>query len=122
MWTRTTITYSDGKTAVSTSVTRNGSNGSSGASAVSVVITSDAGNIIKNNSGSITMTAHVYVGTTECTISAAGAVTGATTGTIKWYKGDPNTNSSLTAVATAKTLTVSASDVEDAQVYTCQLE
>jgi hypothetical protein len=122
MWTRTTITYSDGKTAVSTSVTRNGSNGSSGASAVSVVITSDAGNIIKNNSGSITMTAHVYVGTTECTISAAGAVTGATTGTIKWYKGDPNTTSGLTAEATAKTLTVNASDVKDAQVYTCQLE
>jgi hypothetical protein len=96
--------------------------GATGASAIRVEITSDAGNVFKNNSGSITLTAHVYCGATEATISDAGAVTGATTGTIKWYKGDPGTDSTLTAVATAKTLTVSATDVLNAQVYTCQLE
>jgi hypothetical protein len=122
MWTKTTVTYSDSKTAVSYTVSKNGSNGSNGANAIRVEITSNAGNVFKNNSGSITLTAHVYSGATEATISTAGAVTGATTGTIKWYKGDPGTDSTLTAVATAKTLTVSASDVLNAQVYTCQLE
>jgi hypothetical protein len=122
MWTQTTITYSDGKTAVSTSVVRNGSNGNNGANAIRVEITSNSGNVFKNNSGSITLTAHVYSGATEATISDAGAVSGATTGTIKWYKGDPGTDSSLSAVATAKTLTVSASDVLNAQQYTCRLE
>lgn len=38
-------------------------------------------------------------------------------GTIKWYK-----VGSDTAVATAKTLTVSANDVDNTQAYTCQLE
>jgi hypothetical protein len=122
MWTKTTVTYSDSKTAVSYTVSKNGTNGSNGASAIRVEITSNNGNVFKNNSGSITLTAHVYSGATEATISDAGAVTGATTGTIKWYKGDPGTDSTLTAIATAKTLTVSASDVLNAQLYTCQLE
>jgi hypothetical protein len=122
MWTKTTVTYSDGKTAVSYSVSKNGTNGAAGAAALRVEITSNGGTVFKNNSGTITLTAHVYSGATEATISDAGAVTGATTGTIKWYKGDPGSDSSLTAIATAKTLTITASDVLNAQQYTCQLE
>lgn len=38
-------------------------------------------------------------------------------GSIKWYK-----VGSDTAIATAKTLTVSANDVLNSQAYTCQLE
>jgi hypothetical protein len=122
MWTRTTTTYTDGKTAVGYSVSKNGTNGTNGANAIRVEITSSGGMVFKNNSGEITLTAHVYSGTTEATVATNGAVTGATTGTIKWYKGDPGTDSSLTAVATAKTLTISASDVLNAQLYTCRLE
>jgi hypothetical protein len=122
LWTKTYVKYSDGTETTSYSVSRNGTNGTSGASAVNVTVTSDVGIMLKNNSGSAVLTAHVTVGTTECAISDAGAVTGAVTGTIKWYKGDPNTDSSLTAVATAKSLTVSAQDILNAQVYTCRLE
>ena len=38
-------------------------------------------------------------------------------GTIKWYK-----TGASTAIATAKTLTVSANEVTNSQAYTCQLE
>lgn len=83
--------------------------------AIVVSITTSNGTVFKNNSGSTVLTAHVYVGGVEQTITSEGVC--GSYGTIKWYKG-----TSTTAVATASTLTVKASDVDNAASYTCQLE
>lgn len=121
MWSKTTATYSDGKTAVSYNVTRNGSNGAkgdkgdkgaAGADALALVITSSAGVIFKNTAISTTFTAHVYKGGVEVTGSAL-----TTLGTIKWYK-----DGGTTAVATGQTYTISAGDVENKANFTAQLE
>lgn len=119
LWTKTVVTYSDGKSTTSYSVSykgTNGTNGTNGADAITVTITSSNGTIFKNNSGSTVLTAHVFKGAVEQSITDAGVVAGSL-GTIKWYKG-----TSTTAIATAKTLTVAATDVLNSQVYTCQLE
>lgn len=119
LWTKTVVTYSDGKSTTSYSVAykgTNGINGTNGKDAVTVTITSSNGTIFKNNSGSTVLTAHVFKGAVEQSITDAGVVAGSL-GTIKWYKG-----TSTTAIATAKTLTVAAADVLNSQVYTCQLE
>lgn len=119
LWTKTVVTYSDGKSTTSYSVSykgTNGTNGTNGADAITVTITSSNGTIFKNNSGSTVLTAHVFKGAVEQSITDAGVVAGSL-GTIKWYKG-----ASTTAIATAKTLTVAATDVLNSQVYTCQLE
>ena len=119
LWTKTVVTYSDGKSTTSYSVSykgTNGTNGTNGADAITVTITSSNGTIFKNNSGSTVLTAHVFKGAVEQSITDAGVVAGSL-GTIKWYKGG-----STTAIATAKTLTVAATDVLNSQVYTCQLE
>ena len=119
LWTKTVVTYSDGKSTTSYSVSRNGTNGTNGTNgkdAITLSITSSNGTVFKNSSGSTVLTAHVYKGGTELSITDAGVVANSL-GSIKWYVG-----SSTTAVATSKTLTVSASDVTNAVVYTCQLE
>lgn len=119
LWTKTVVTYSDGKSTTSYSVAykgTNGINGTNGKDAVTVTITSSNGTIFKNNSGSTVLTAHVFKGAVEQSITDAGVVAGSL-GTIKWYEG-----TSTTAIATAKTLTVAATDVLNSQVYTCQLE
>lgn len=115
VWTQTTITYSDGATAVTYAVAgKQGQPGSAGADAITVSITSSNGIIFKNNSGSTVLTAHVYKAGAEQTINDNGTVANSL-GTVKWYKG-------TTLVATAKTLTVGAGDVVNSQAYTCQLE
>ena len=91
-----------------------GGQGPAGADALTMSITSSNGTVFKNNSGSTVLTAHVYKAGVEQSITDAGAVAGSL-GNVKWYKG-------TTLVATAKTLTVSASDVANVQAYTCQLE
>lgn len=96
-------------------VAKAGTNGSNGADAITVTITSSNGTVFKNNSGSTVLTAHVFKGGVEQTITDAGVCE--SLGSIKWYKGE-----STTAVATAKTLTVSASEVTNFVAYTCQLE
>ena len=90
-----------------------GDTGAAGADAITISITSSAGTVFKNSSGSTVLTAHVFKGGTEQTITDAGVC--GSLGSIKWYKG-------TTLVATAKTLTVSASSVTNSAVYTCQLE
>ena len=92
-----------------------GETGAAGADAISIAITASDGTIFKNNSGSTTLTAHVYKGGVEQSITDAGVC--GKLGSIKWYKG-----TSTTAVATAKTLTVTASDVTNYMAITCQLE
>lgn len=113
LWTKTVVTYSDGKSTTSYSVSRNAVNGTNGADAIAMSITSSAGTVFKNNSGSTVLTAHVYKAGAELSITDAGVC--GSLGSVKWYKG-------TTLVATAKTLTVSASDVANVQAYTCQLE
>ena len=121
LWTKTVVNYSDGKSTTSYSVSykgtngTNGKDGAAGADAISLTITTSAGTVFKNNSGSTVLTAHVWKGSIEQPIADNGTVSGL--GTIKWYKAG-----STTAIATAKSLTVSAGDVSNSQAYTCQLE
>lgn len=115
LWTRTVVTYSDGTSTTSYSVSYKGTNGANGADAITMTITSSNGTVFKNNSGSTILTAHVFKGAVEQTITDAGVC--GSLGTVKWYKG-----SSTTAVATGKTLTVSADAVLNSEVYTAQLE
>ena len=118
LWTKTVVTYSDGKSTESYSVSykgTNGKDGAAGADAITVTITTSNGIVFKNNSGSTVLTAHVYKGAVEQSITDAGVC--GSLGTIKWYKG-----SGTTPIATAKTYTVSANAVVNSEVYTCQLE
>lgn len=93
-----------------------GVQGNPGMDAVTLSVTSSNGTIFKNNSGSTVLTAHVFKAGVEQTIADNGTVANSL-GTIKWYRVGTET-----AVATAKTLTVNASDVTNVQAYTCQLE
>lgn len=119
VWTKTTVTYSNGNTAVSYAVAGKqgqqgpqGNPGNNGADAITMAITTNNGNIFKNNSGSTVLTAHVYKAGTEVTGSSLTAL-----GTIKWYK-----DGTYMSGKDGSTLTVSASDVASKAVYTAQLE
>lgn len=112
LWTKTVVTYSDGKSTTSYSVSRNGSNGTNGNDAIAVVVTSSNGFIFKNTAIATTLTAHVYKGGVEVTGSALTAL-----GTIKWYKDD-----GTSAIATGTTLTINAGDVTNNANYTAKLE
>lgn len=115
LWTRTVFTYTNGDTDTQYSVAKQGATGAAGADAITLSITTSNGTVFKNNTGSTVLTAHVFKGGVEQSITDAGVC--GSLGTIKWYKGG-----STTAVATAKSLTVSASDVTNSVAYTCQLE
>lgn len=91
-----------------------GEKGDNGADAITLTITSSNGTVFKNNNGSTVLTAHVFVGGKEQTITDAGVC--GNIGTVKWYKG-----SSTTGTA-AKTITVTAGEVTNSMAYTCQLE
>lgn len=120
LWTKTYVEYSDGKSTTSYSVSykgTNGTNGTDGADAITVTITSSNGTVFKNSSGTTVLTAHVFKGGVEQTITDAGAVENGL-GTIKWYKGDGGE----TNIATAKNITVSAGEITNSQLYTCRLE
>lgn len=112
LWTKTVVTYSDGKSTESYSVSRNGSDGSDGADALTLVILSTNGNIFKNTEIATTLSAHVYKGGVEVTGGSLTAL-----GTIKWYKDDLPT-----AVATGSELTIQAGDVANQANYTAKLE
>lgn len=126
LWNYETITYTNNTTKDTTkrvigvygntgSKGDKGATGAAGADAISISITSSNGTVFKNNTGSTVLTAHVYKGGVEQSITSAGVC--GSLGSVKWYKG-----TSTTAVATAKSITVSASDVTNSVVYTCQLE
>lgn len=118
LWTKTVVTYSDGKSTTSYSVSykgTNGTNGKDGADAITMTITSSNGTVFKNNAGSTVLTAHVFVGGVEQSITDAGVC--GNYGTVKWYKAG-----STTAVATSKTYTISAADVNNMLAITAQLE
>ncbi|MFR4612270.1 MAG: hypothetical protein ACLT50_01110 [Mediterraneibacter faecis] len=118
LWTKTVVTYSDGKSTTSYSVSykgTNGANGKNGADAITMSITSSNGTVFKNNAGSTVLTAHVFVAGKEQTIADNG--TCGSLGVVKWYKAG-----NTTAVATAKTYTITATDVDNMLAITAQLE
>lgn len=90
-----------------------GPQGNAGADAITVTITSSNGIIFKNNTGSTVLTAHVFKGSAEQTISSTGVVSGI--GTVKWYAGGVYQKSS-------NTYAVGAGDVPNSLAITCQLE
>lgn len=91
-----------------------GVQGVKGDDAITLTITSSNGTVFKNNTGSTTLTAHVFVGGKEQTIESNG--TCGSIGTVKWYKG------SATSGTAAKSITVTAKEVTNSMAYTCQLE
>lgn len=112
LWTRTTVTYSDGNKTISYSVSRQGINGTNGKDALTLIIESSNGNIFKNTDIATTLTARVYKGGAEVTGSELTSL-----GTIKWYK-----DGATTATATGSTLTINAGDIENKGTYVAQLE
>ena len=122
LWSYQVISYSSGSptntvpTIIGThgATGAKGDTGAAGADAITLTITSSNGTIFKNNNGSTVLTAHVYKGAVEQTISDEGVVSGL--GTVKWYVGSSTTGTAK------KTITVSAADVTNSAVYTCQLE
>lgn len=119
LWSYQLITYSNNTTSKTDAViiSTHGATGAKGDDAVSLTITTSNGNVFKNNTGTTVLTAHVFKGAVEQTISDAGVVAGGL-GTVKWTYDKGGT----TETKTAKTLTVSAKDVLNAQTYTCELE
>lgn len=69
--------------------------------------------VIMTNTGSTVLTAHVFKGSAEQTISSTGVVSGI--GTVKWYAGGVYQKSS-------NTYAVGAGDVPNSLAITCQLE
>lgn len=112
LWTKTVVTYSDGKSTTSYSIGRMGVNGSNGQDALVLAITSSAGSIFKNTAIATTLTAHIYKGGVEVTGAPLTAL-----GTIKWYKDE-----SGTATATGSALTITAGQVQSKASYTAKLE
>ena len=112
LWTRTTVTYSDGNKTISYSVSRQGINGTNGKDALTLIIESSNGNIFKNTDIATTLTARVYKGGAEVTGSGLTSL-----GTIKWYK-----DGATTATATGSTLTINAGDIKNKGTYVAQLE
>lgn len=90
-----------------------GDKGAAGADAIIISITSSSGTIFKNNSGTTILTAHVYKGGVEQAINTNGVC--GSLGTVKWYKG-------TSLISAANAINVSAADVNNTQIYTCQLE
>lgn len=118
LWTKTVVNYSDGKSTEAYSVSykgTNGVNGKNGADAITMSITSSNGTVFKNNAGSTVLTAHVFIAGKEQTIADNGNC--GSLGVVKWYKAG-----NTTAVATAKTYTITATDVDNMLAITAQLE
>ncbi len=116
LWTKTVFNFTNGTSSTPQySVAKQGATGANGADAISMSITSSNGTVFKNNNGSTVLTAHVFKGGVEQSITDEGVC--GSLGSVKWYVG-----SSTTAAATSKTLTVTAAAVTNAVAYTVQLE
>lgn len=119
IWSYQKITYTNGQSTNTTPAIigthgATGATGAPGADAITITITSSNGTIFKNNSGSTVLTAHVFKGGIEQTVSDTGVVAGI--GTVKWYEG-----TNTTGVA-GKTKTVAASSVTNTMTITAQIE
>lgn len=87
-----------------------GAKGDAGDDPYTLAITSSAGTVFRNGSGSTILTCHIFRAGAELSAVPSGM-------SVKWYK-----DGATTAVGTGLTLTVNASDVESKAVYVCRLE
>lgn len=120
IWCYQLITYTDTTASKTTPAIigthgATGATGSAGADSIAVFIYSSGPQFFRNNTGSTTLTAMVTVGGVEQTITAAGVC--GSLGSIKWYK-----DSGTTPIATAKSITVTADDIDGQAVYWAKLE
>lgn len=120
MWCYQVVTYTDNTTsntvpAIISTHGATGPQGAAGADALTLTVTASNGTVFKNNNGSTVLTAHVFKGGVEQSITDAGVC--GSLGSVKWYIAG-----TTTAVATSKTLTVTADDVTNTISYTVQLE
>ena len=130
IWSYTKTTYTSGDPTSSTPAIigthgATGDKGAAGADAITLTITTSNGTVFKNNTGSTVLTAHVYKGGIEQSITDAGVC--GSLGTIKWYNGSGTQPSGWPK--TSKTITAGASSgsgidvvVSNATAITCQLE
>ena len=130
IWSYTKTTYTSGSPTDSTPAIigthgATGATGAAGADAITVTITTSNGTVFKNNTGSTVLTAHVYKGGVEQSITDAGVC--GTLGSIKWYNGSGTQPTGWPK--TSKTITAGASSgsgidvvVSSATAITCQLE
>ena len=131
LWTKTLVTYSDGAKTEAYSVSykgtngTNGKDGAAGADAITITITTSNGTVFKNNTGTTVLTAHVYKGGVEQSITDAGVC--GSLGSVKWYNGSGTQPAGWPK--TSKTITAGASSgsgidvvVSNATAITCQLE
>lgn len=112
-WKVTAVSGYTVTTQLLSNVSSKGDKGAAGADAIIISITSSSGTIFKNNSGTTILTAHVYKGGVEQAINTNGVC--GSLGTVKWYKG-------TSLISAASAINVSAADVNNTQIYTCQLE
>ena len=130
IWSYTKTTYTSGAPTSSTPAIigthgATGPAGDPGADAITLTITTSNGTVFKNNTGSTVLTAHVYKGGVEQSITDAGVC--GSLGSIKWYNGSGTQPSGWPK--TSKTITAGASSgsgidvvVSNATAITCQLE
>ena len=130
IWSYTKTTYTSGSPTDSTPAIigthgATGATGAAGADAITVTITTSNGTVFKNNTGSTVLTAHVYKGGVEQSITDAGVC--GSLGSIKWYNGSGTQPTGWPK--TSKTITAGASSgsgidvvVSNATAITCQLE
>ena len=130
IWSYTKTTYTMGEPTNSTPAIigthgATGDIGAPGADAITLTITTSNGTVFKNNTGSTVLTAHVYKGGVEQSITDAGVC--GSLGSIKWYNGSGTQPSGWPK--TSKTITAGASGgsgidvvVSNATAITCQLE
>ena len=130
IWSYTKTTYTSGDPTNSTPAIigthgATGDTGAPGADAITLTITTSNGTVFKNNTGSTVLTAHVYKGGVEQSITDAGVC--GSLGSIKWYNGSGTQPSGWPK--TSKTITAGASSgsgidvvVSNATAITCQLE
>lgn len=130
IWSYTKTTYTSGSPTNSTPAIigthgAKGDTGAAGADAITLVITTSNGTVFKNNTGSTVLTAHVYKGGVEQSITDAGVC--GTLGSVKWYNGSGTQPAGWPK--TSKTITAGASSgsgidvvVSNATAITCQLE
>ena len=133
IWSYTKTTYTSGDPTSSTPAIIGthgatgpaGGPGAAGADAITLVITSSNGTVFKNNTGSTVLTAHVYKGGVEQSITDAGVC--GSLGSIKWYNGSGTQPTGWPK--TSKTITAGASSgsgidvvVSNVATITCQLE
>lgn len=120
LWCYQLITYTNKTTTKTTPVIigthgATGATGAAGKDSIDVRIISSNGVFFKNSTGSTVLTAHVFKGGVEQSITDAGVC--GSLGSIKWYK-----EGNSTPLATSKTYTVTPDDIDNVLAITCKLE